>query len=118
MTSSDGEANDDKLEDDGGAGAWDVWGTITPGDAVGSVTERVLNVCGAWVVIFVVVIELVGTINELELNGVVVATAGTLLAIPRILSAVFMSKQPTYMPAVPFMGTAKHESPGAQVVSL
>lgn len=118
MISGDGAAGDDELEDDVGAGASEVWGTITPGDAVGSVTERLLNVCGARVVVFVVV-EVVVTANELE-DDVIVTTAGTLLTfgIPRMLSAVFMSKQPTYTPAVPFIGTAKHEFPGAQLVSL
>lgn len=40
------------------------------------------------------------------------------LLIPRILSAVMILKQPTYTPAVVFIGTAKHESPAPHAVSL
>lgn len=45
------------------------------------------------------------------------ADATLALLIPRIFSAVIILKQPTYTPAVVFIGTAKHESPAPQVVS-
>ena len=120
MGSADGAAGGCEVEGDEGIDAWDVSGIITPGDAVGSVTERLLKVWGACVVVVVVGVEVVETNNELDDVVVVVMIAGPLLVceIPRILSAVFVSKQPTYTPVVSFIGRAKHELPGAQVVSL
>ena len=119
MISGGETAGDGEIGDGDGAGAWDVSGTITPGDAVGSVTERLLNVCGACVVFFVVSLEVSRVDNELN-NDAVVTAAGTLLtlAMPRMMSAVFVSKQPTYTPIVVFIGMAKHEFPGAQVVRI
>jgi hypothetical protein len=91
-----GAAAAGEIEDGNGADAWDVVGTITPGDAVGSVTERLLNVCGACVAVMVGfgVVEIT---NELDDGTGVVAMTVALLAlvIPRMLAAALVSKQPT-----------------------
>jgi hypothetical protein len=89
---------------------------ITPGDAVGSVTERLLNVWGGACTVGVCGV----TETAAGVDVVAAVATETLLAllIPNILSAVKVLKQPTYTPDVLFNGTAKHDSPAPQDVSL
>jgi hypothetical protein len=97
------------------AGACEVMVTTTPGDVVGSVTERLLNVCVACTG---AVCEVWETTVGKDVVVALVTETTLVLFIPRILSAVMILKQPTYTPAVVFIGTAKHESSAPQVVSL
>lgn len=97
------------------AGAWEVMVTTTPGEVVGSVTERSLNVCVACTG---VVCEVRDTTMGIDVVVAIEADTTLVSLIPRIFSAVIMLKQPTYTPAVVFIGTAKHESPSPQVVSV
>jgi len=61
-----------------------------------------------------------GCVTTVGADVDVTMLTGTVLALlfPKILSAVIILKQPTYTPAVVFIGTAKHESPVPHVVSL
>jgi hypothetical protein len=89
--------------------------TTTPGEAVGSVTERLLNVS---VTCTGVVCEVCETTVGIDVVVALATEITLVLLIPRIISAVIMLKQPTYTPEVVFIGMAKHESPAPHVVSV
>jgi hypothetical protein len=89
---------------------------MTPGDAVGIVTERLLNVWGG--ACTVGVCEVSETTAGISVVAELVREILLTLFIPRILLAVIMLKQPTYTPAELFIGTAKQESPAPQDESL
>lgn len=103
------------VDDDGAAfGACDDLVTMTPGDAVGMVTERLLNVGAACIVdVCEVSTETAGT----KVVAGPVTEILLILFIPKILSASVILKQPTYTPAIEFIGIAKHELPSVHDVS-
>lgn len=100
-----------------GTGAVGRVATTTPGDFVGIVTDRLLNVCGGSVAVTVIVLLGVGVAAVAGVAGLLVAAdapEASAFDIPRILSPATVSKQPTYTPDVVFIGRAKQDFPAAQ----